>query len=84
VLATRSALAADGALLEPAERAEIERLVGEIESLVAEGARGAEGSDAHAIEAATKALAEGTEAFAALRMNQSIRTALAGKRLEEV
>jgi molecular chaperone HscA len=31
-----------------------------------------------------KSLAEGTEAFAALRMNQGIRQALAGRRLEEV
>jgi molecular chaperone HscA len=33
---------------------------------------------------AVKALAEGTEAFAAARMNQGIRQALAGRRLEEV
>jgi molecular chaperone HscA len=77
VLATRSALAADGALLEAAERAEIEHLIGEVQ-------RVAQGEDAHALEAAVKALATGTEAFAALRMNQSIRQALAGKRLEEV
>jgi molecular chaperone HscA len=77
VLATRSALAADGALLQPAERAEIDRLV-------AETVRTAEGNDAHAIEAAVKTLATGTEAFAAARMNQSIRQALAGRRVEEV
>ena len=77
VLATRSALAADGELLAPPERAEIERLV-------AETLRIAQGNDAHAVEAAVKALAEGTEAFAAARMNHGIRQALAGKRLEEV
>jgi len=77
VLATRSALAADGALLSLPERAEIERLVAEILRIAA-------GTDAHAVEAAVKALAEGTEAFAAARMNQGIRQALAGKRLEEV
>ena len=77
VLATRSALAADGGLLTPGERIEIERLI-------AETVRIAEGNDAHAVEAAVKALAEGTEAFAAARMNQGIRQALAGKRLEEV
>lgn len=77
VLATRSALAVDGGLLSLPERAEIERLV-------AETARIAAGTDAHAVEAAVKALAEGTEAFAAARMNQGIRQALAGKRLEEV
>ena len=36
------------------------------------------------MEAATEALAEGTEAFAAARMNQGIRQALAGRRLEDV
>ena len=77
VLATRAALATDSALVSEAERAEIEHLLGET-------ARIAQGSDAHAIEAAVKALAAGTEAFAAARMNQSIRQALAGKRLEEV
>jgi molecular chaperone HscA len=37
-----------------------------------------------AIDAAVKALAEGTEAFAAARMNRGIRQALAGRRLEDV
>jgi molecular chaperone HscA len=37
------------------------------------------GQDAAALEAATKALADGTEAFAAERMNHSIQQALAGK-----
>lgn len=77
VLATRSALAADAALLSAGEQREIELL---IEAT----ARAAEGSDAHAIEAAVAALAEGTEAFAAARMNQGIRQALSGRRLEEV
>jgi molecular chaperone HscA len=77
VLATRSALASDGALLSDAERIDIERL---IEAT----ARTAQGEDAHAIEAAVETLAEGTEAFAAARMNQGIRQALAGRRLEEV
>ncbi|MCW5633063.1 MAG: Fe-S protein assembly chaperone HscA [Rubrivivax sp.] len=77
VLATRSALAADAALLEAAERAEIERLLVHAERVAA-------GDDAGAIEAAVKALAAGTESFAAARMNESIRHALAGKRLEEV
>jgi molecular chaperone HscA len=36
------------------------------------------------IEAATDALAKGTEAFAAMRMNRGIQQALAGKKLEEV
>ncbi|MBK6472511.1 MAG: Fe-S protein assembly chaperone HscA [Betaproteobacteria bacterium] len=77
VLATRSALAADGALLSDTERADIERLIDATAAI-------AQGDDAHAIEGAVEALAEGTEAFAAARMNQGIRQALAGRRLEEV
>jgi molecular chaperone HscA len=77
VLATRAALAADAALLTAAEQTEIERL---IQSTL----QTAQTTDAHAIEAATKNLAEGTEAFAALRMNQGIRQALAGRSLDEV
>ena len=78
VLATRSALAGDGALLSESERTEIERLIAETVGM-------AVGSDdAHAVESAVRALAAGTEAFAAARMNQSIRAKLAGRRLEEV
>jgi molecular chaperone HscA len=77
VQATRAALAADAGLLTPAERAEIESLVGQVLQLGG-------GDDAQAIEAAVKALADGTEAFAAARMNQGLRQALAGRRLEEV
>ena len=40
--------------------------------------------DAAVIEAATKALAQATEAFAAQRMNESIRKALAGRKLESI
>jgi molecular chaperone HscA len=77
VLATRAALAADGALLDAAERAAIDELVVSAERI-------ALSSDAAAIDAAVEALAKGTEAFAAARMNQSIRAALAGRRVEEV
>ncbi len=78
IAATRSALQADGALLAVLERDAIESLIGSL----AEMARASE--SAAAIEAATDALAKGTEAFAALRMNQGIRKALSGKKLEEV
>ena len=77
VLATRSALAVDGALLSSEEH-------GTIEALIEATARTAQGDDAHAIEAAVETLAQGTEAFAAARMNQGIRQALAGRRLEEI
>ena len=77
VLATRAALEMDGTLLSAEERSAIE-------ALLRATAAAAEGSDADAIEAAVKALAEGTEAFAGARMNQGIRQALAGRRLEDV
>ncbi len=73
--ATRSALAADGHLLDAAERAVIEKLMAQVEADRAS-------TDAAAIEAGTEALAKGTEAFAAARMNQSIAQALAGKNVE--
>ena len=77
VLATRAALAADGALLDEAERADLD-------ALIATTLAAAQGTDAGFVEAAVKTLAEGTEAFAALRMNQGIRQALAGRRIEDV
>jgi len=77
VLATRAALAVDGALLSDEERAAIEALALDTERIAA-------GTDAHAIEAAVEALAAGTEAFAAARMNQGIRQALAGRRVEDI
>jgi len=77
ILATRSALAADGDLLGAAQRDEIEGLL-----LALQASR--ESTDHHAIDAAVEALARGTEAFAAERMNRSIRVALAGKRVDQV
>ena len=77
VLAVNSALLSDSDLLSPEQKAEIDSLVA---SLV--GTRENEG--ASAIELATKVLANGTEAFAAARMNRGIRNALAGKNIESV
>jgi molecular chaperone HscA len=77
LLATRSALAADGDLLSPEERGRVDALLAEVE-------RQAGSSDPALIEAAVKRLATGTEAFAAERMNRGIRQALAGRRVEEV
>ena len=77
VLATRSALAADGDLLTEAERQSIEWLIVALQ----ETAKGSQPAD---IEAATKALATGTEAFAAMRMNRGIQQALAGHNIEEI
>ncbi|HSU20272.1 MAG TPA: Fe-S protein assembly chaperone HscA [Variovorax sp.] len=78
LIATRGALDADGDLLEAGERGAVERL---LEAL--DVAR-ADSTDAAAIEAATKALADGTEAFAAQRMNRGIARALAGRKLESL
>jgi molecular chaperone HscA len=77
LLATNSALAADGDLLGTDERAAIDVLMAALRVA-------ATGDDAAAIEAASEALAKGTENFAAERMNRGIQQALSGKKLEEV
>ena len=77
IVATRSALAADADLLEPAERRAIDTLMDQLAQSLAS-------TEAAVIEAGTNALAKGTEAFAAMRMNRGIQQALAGKKLEEV
>ena len=77
IAATRSALAADGDLLDAPEREAIERLMTALASVATSGS-------AADIEAATQALAKGTEAFAAQRMNRGIQQALAGRKVEEV
>jgi molecular chaperone HscA len=77
LLATQSALNADGALLAPEERASIDALMSALREIRSTG-------DAAAVEAATKALADGTEAFAAERMNAGIARALAGRQIESL
>ena len=78
LIATQSALDADAALLQAGERAEIDALVNQLRAVATES------HDAEAIEAATKALARGTEAFAAERMNHGIQQALAGRNVETI
>ncbi len=75
--ATRTALAADGDLLSPEQRAHVDALMAQIGQRCDRG-------DLEALEAATQALADGTEAFAAERMNRSIRQALAGRQLDQL
>ena len=75
--ATRSALVADADLLSAQELEQINALLAALAATVG-------GPDAAAIEAATSALAKGTESFAALRMNRGVQQALSGKKLEEV
>ena len=75
--ATRHALEADGELLEPAAREKIEGLLGELDAAVA-------GSDVGKIKQALTALNRGTEDFAAARMDKSIRSALAGQKIDQL
>ena len=77
LVATRSALKADRALLTDDEAAQIELLLQRLD-------RDASSDDADAIQATIEAVADGTEAFAGARMNEGIRKALSGRRLEEV
>ncbi|MBL8335277.1 MAG: Fe-S protein assembly chaperone HscA [Rhodoferax sp.] len=77
LLATQTALDADGHLLDaPQLRA--------IQDQMATVQQGLALQDAAAIEALTKALSDGTQAFAAQRMNHGIQQALAGKNIETV
>jgi molecular chaperone HscA len=76
-LATLSALAADGDLLNADERAAIDALLGALQAQ-------AVSEDADAIDAAVDALAKGTEGFAAARMNRGIQQALTGRSIDQV
>jgi molecular chaperone HscA len=75
--ATQVALAADGDLLNEHERAEVDRLMAAMQAT-------ARGTDTAAIARAIGALAHATDDFAARRMDRSIRTALSGRRVEDV
>ncbi len=75
--ATANALAVDADLLQLDERTLIDHLMAALAAVRQTG-------DASSIESATKALADGTEAFAATRMNRGIQKALAGKNIEAV
>jgi molecular chaperone HscA len=71
-MATDSALALDADLLDIDDLQRIRAAMSQLQVL-------ADGDDAAAIEAASKALAAATEGFAALRMNRGIAQALSGK-----
>jgi molecular chaperone HscA len=76
--AVQAALAADGdRLLEADERLAIEAQMDDLRNLL-------QGDDSAAIEAQTKRLAHITDAFAARRMDASIKAALAGRSLNEL
>lgn len=77
LLATMSALEADADLLQPEALEKIHALMEQLRAVQVS-------EDAAQIEAATQALAKGTEAFAAQRMNRNIREALAGKSVQSI
>jgi molecular chaperone HscA len=77
VLATQAALEADASLLSEEERTEISGLIDAVRQTM-------QGDDHLAIKASVEALAHGTEEFAARRMDRSVRSALSGKKLNEV
>jgi molecular chaperone HscA len=75
--ATQAALAADGDLLDAEERSAVDALLAQVAAAV-------DATDADTVKAAVDALANGTEEFAARRMDRSIRAALAGRRVDDV
>ena len=82
LLATQTALLADADLLAPAEREQIDTAMLALKTIAAPG--DAQVLDPAAIEAASKNLAQATEAFAALRMNRGIAKALSGKNITQI
>jgi len=72
--ATRAALAADEKLLSPEERASIHLAIQSLEKLLP-------GTDHRAIKQAVEALNHATEEFAARRMDEGIKRALAGRKI---
>ena len=77
LLATQSALDADGSLLSDVERTEVAALIEAVRQQ-------AHGEDHAAIKTVVEALAQGTEEFASRRMDRSVRSALAGKKMDEL
>ncbi len=77
LLATQSALDADGNLLSDEE-------LGVIENLMQQVLASKQSDDHLAIKAAVVALAHGTEELASRRMDRSVRSALKGKTLDQV
>ncbi|MFZ6744597.1 Fe-S protein assembly chaperone HscA [Undibacterium sp. JH2W] len=77
LLATQSALNGDAQLLSSTEQGQIKALMDQVAGLK-------NGKDYQLLHAAITALANGTEEFAARRMDQSVRSALAGKKLDEI
>lgn len=77
ILATESAINSDKNLLSETEYDDLLNLINSLKNIV-------QGEDRPAIESAIQALSKGTEDFAARRMDQSVRTALTGKKLDQI
>ena len=76
--AVTAAVATDGErLLDAEERQVIELEIGQLAELL-------EATDVQALEEQTKRLSQVTDAFAARRMNASVKAALAGRRLNDI
>jgi molecular chaperone HscA len=86
LLATQSALDSDGDLLALDERTEVDgQMLTVREALDSSSDESVEaGSRQSVLHDAVQALARGTEEFAARRMDKSVRSALAGKSLDQV
>jgi len=74
---TTRALEVDGDLLTAEERASVEVLMANVRQI-------ATGDDHHAIKTAVEQLSHGTDEFAARRMDRSIKSALAGRKVQEL
>ena len=77
VEAVQSALKEDAHLLSTLERAHIDSCLTKLQSVLL-------GDDRRVIDSALDALSKGTAEFAARRMNQGVRRALAGRKVDEV
>jgi molecular chaperone HscA len=77
LIAIDSAMAADAHLLSESESSTIAHLMTTVRNLM-------QSNDHEALHRAVENLAKGTEEFAARRMDQSVRSALAGKKLDEL
>jgi molecular chaperone HscA len=72
--ATRAAMAQDGALLSAEERQAIQAVIDVLQAKL-------KGTDHRAIKQATEALNRATDEFAARRMDEGIKRALAGRKI---
>lgn len=77
LLATEAALKADQHLLSSDELSQIQSLLQNVRQQMTQ-------SDSETLHQAVQSLADGTEEFAARRMDQSVRSALSGKKLDEI